>query len=81
MISPHPTLRAPADCGQSERPGAPGQRIRPGEIIFGACGDGLRTALRDAGKVRTLPELFYGAEGTWRGAREKAPAAICRKVP
>jgi nucleoside-diphosphate-sugar epimerase len=22
----------------------------------------------------------YGAEGTWRGGREKAPAAICRKV-
>jgi len=22
----------------------------------------------------------YGPEGTWRGAREKAPAAICRKV-
>ena len=22
----------------------------------------------------------YGPEGTWRGGREKAPAAICRKV-
>lgn len=22
----------------------------------------------------------YGAEGTWRGGREKAPAAICRKI-
>lgn len=22
----------------------------------------------------------YGAEGTWRGGREKAPAAMCRKV-
>jgi GDP-D-mannose 3',5'-epimerase len=22
----------------------------------------------------------YGAEGTWRGGREKAPAAVCRKV-
>jgi nucleoside-diphosphate-sugar epimerase len=22
----------------------------------------------------------YGAEGTWRGGREKAPAAMCRKI-
>jgi len=25
-------------------------------------------------------ENCYGPEGTWRGGREKAPAAICRKV-
>ncbi len=25
-------------------------------------------------------ENCYGSEGTWRGGREKAPAAICRKV-
>jgi nucleoside-diphosphate-sugar epimerase len=38
---------------------------------------------RDEGKLRTTVARFhniYGPLGTWEGGREKAPAAICRKV-
>src|SRR5260370_36785153 len=24
---------------------------------------------------------IFGPEGTWRGGKEKAPAAVCRKIP
>lgn len=36
-----------------------------------------------AGKLKTFIARFhnvYGPHGTWRGGREKAPAALCRKV-
>jgi GDP-D-mannose 3',5'-epimerase len=38
---------------------------------------------REEGKLRTTVARFhniYGPFGTWEGGREKAPAAICRKV-
>ena len=38
---------------------------------------------REEGKLRTTVARFhniYGPLGTWEGGREKAPAAICRKV-
>lgn len=40
------------------------------------------TAARQIGMVVRTGRLHnvYGPEGTWRGGREKAPAAICRKV-
>jgi len=31
-------------------------------------------------QVRIARSPTFGPEGTWEGAREKAPAAICRKV-
>jgi nucleoside-diphosphate-sugar epimerase len=40
------------------------------------------TAARQTGMVVRTGRLHnvYGPDGTWRGGREKAPAAICRKV-
>src|SRR5882672_9299888 len=38
------------------------------------------TALKEEDAYPAMPEDVYGPEGTYDGGREKAPAAICRKV-
>lgn len=45
------------------------------ERLFGAVARQTGMAVR-IGRLHNV----YGPEGTWRGGREKAPAAICRKV-
>jgi nucleoside-diphosphate-sugar epimerase len=45
------------------------------ERLYLSCSRNLRTPVR----VARLHNV-YGPEGAWRGGREKAPAAICRKV-
>ena len=56
-----------------------GQRIRLGKALRREDGDGLRPEVRYGGPHCAVPE-HDGPEGTWTGGREKAPAAICRKV-
>lgn len=46
-----------------------------GERLYAAAARNHRIAVR----IARLHNV-YGPEGTWRGGREKAPAALCRKV-
>ena len=59
--------------------GGAGQRIRLGEAVQRAAVPRLQAQPRHAGAVARFHNIF-GPEGTWTGGREKAPAALCRKV-
>lgn len=73
---------------------APGEPVMTEELAYPACPDNEygweklyaeRVAMA-YGRRHGVPvriarfENCYGPEGTWTGGREKAPAAICRKV-
>ena len=60
-------------------PAIAGGRLRLGEALQRADVPTLPRRLRSATRVARYHNV-YGPHGTWDGGREKAPAAICRKV-
>ena len=71
-------------CGAAEGSGrvsgAAGGRLRLGEAVQRAHVPALRRGLRAAVAAWPATTTCMGRIGTWNGGREKAPAAICRKV-
>ena len=55
------------------------RRLRLGEVVHGAHVPALPEDFGLATRVARYHNV-YGPEGTYKGGREKAPAAICRKV-
>ena len=60
-------------------PGDARRRLRVGEAVHGADGRHFREDFGMATRVARYHNV-YGPHGTYAGGREKAPAAICRKV-
>src|SRR5579859_6812239 len=58
---------------------AGGRRLRLGETFFGTHVQAFREDFKLYTRVARFHNV-YGPWGTWFGGREKAPAAICRKV-
>jgi nucleoside-diphosphate-sugar epimerase len=71
-----PLIRLRGSFGLSCRPR---QRIRLGKAVQRANVFCLCTQFGIKVKVARFHNIF-GPLGTWQGGREKAPAAICRKV-
>ena len=72
--------RRHAAQGRRRLPGDAGGRLRLGEAVL-ASGCAATSARTSASTTRVARfHNVYGPHGTWDGGREKAPAAICRKV-
>ena len=86
LLGLHVSGVQPGGSGQSELrrghrlPGRPRQRVWLGEAVL-ASGSTSPTPATMACEVRVARyHNIFGPEGTWNGGKEKAPAAICRKV-
>ncbi len=66
--------------GRGRLPCPAGRRLRLGKAVQRAHGAPLPRGLRHRDAGRAVPQRVRARKGTYDGGREKAPAAICRKV-